>query len=145
MVWEGPLVLVVGDLSRHLGAANILVAGVGHEQLQKAKISNIGAIIAQASQDIEKEIDKLTDGLGVDLVVTAVPAPAAQQMALKVVAKKGKVNFFGGLPRDEAIVELDTNLIHYKEITVVGTHGSAPRHVAKAMELSTQGHIDLGK
>lgn len=141
----GPLGLMMADLARHLGAEKVFLAGVGTEQLEKAKGFNIDATIAQSNQDIEEEINKLTDGLGVDLVVTACPAPEAQQVAMKVVAKKGKVNFFGGLPRDKSIVELDTNLIHYKEITVVGTHGSAPRHVAKAMELQTEGKMDLGK
>jgi len=141
----GPLGLMIADLARHLGAEKIFLADVVSEQLQKAKVSDIDAVIDLSNQDIEEEIDKLTDGLGADLVVTACPAPTAQQVAMKIVAKKGKVNFFGGLPRDSAIVELDTNLIHYKEITVVGTHGSAPRHVVQAVELQAEGKMNLGK
>src|SRR5665648_536550 len=49
----------------------------------------------------------------------------AQAQALEMAAKRGSVNFFGGLPKTQPTVNLDTNLIHYGELKVVGTHGSA--------------------
>jgi L-iditol 2-dehydrogenase len=33
----------------------------------------------------------------------------------------GRVLFFGGLPADRAVVGLDTNLIHYRQLWVTGT------------------------
>ena len=49
--------------------------------------------------------------------------PAAQRQALELAAPGGHVNFFAGLARGSG-VELDTNLIHYKELVVTGTTAS---------------------
>ena len=63
----------------------------------------------------------LTGGRGADVVITACPAPEAQVTALKVAAMNGRVLFFGGLPADRAVVGLDTNLVHYRQLIVTGT------------------------
>ena len=141
----GPLGLIIADLATHQGAKEVVLADISKAQLEKSVVSTASATIDLTEQDIEKEIDELTYGLGMDLVICACPAPQAQQLSLKLVAKRGTVNFFGGLPRDKAVVPLDTNLIHYKECTVTGTHGSAPRHVAMAIEHQAAGTMDLSK
>ncbi len=141
----GPLGLIIADLASYQGAKQVIVADISKEQLDKSGVSSATLTINLAQEDVEGRIDELTNGVGADLVVTACPAPEAQQVGLNVVAKKGAVNFFGGLPRDRAVVPLDTNLIHYKEITVIGTHGSAPRHVTLAVELQANGAMDLSK
>jgi L-iditol 2-dehydrogenase len=38
-----------------------------------------------------------------------------------VTGVNGRVMFFGGLPEGRSKVPLDTNLIHYKQVTVTGT------------------------
>ncbi|MCK4400882.1 alcohol dehydrogenase catalytic domain-containing protein [bacterium] len=141
----GPLGIIIADLAGYLGAKKIIICDISSEQLEKAKVCLDAITVNLKNEDIEERIDKLTSGIGVDLVVTACPAPQSQQMALKLVSKKGAVNFFGGLPRDHAIVPLNTNLIHYKEITVVGTHGSAPQHVAQAVKLQAESAVNLEK
>lgn len=40
------------------------------------------------------------------------------------------------------MVTLDTNIIHYKELFVHGTHGSMPIHHRKALELIASGAIN---
>jgi len=141
----GPLGLIMADLAKHMGAPKVFLSGTNDLQLAKSSVANIDATININKEDIEERMNELTDGMGPELVITSCPAPEAQQSAMRVVAKRGTVNFFGGLPRDKGIVSLDTNLIHYKEITVIGTHGSAPSHVAKAVELQAQGALDLSK
>jgi len=139
----GPLGLMMADLAAYLGAKQVMLADISSEQLEKSRASKADVAIDMASENIEERIDELTGGLGVDLAIAACSAPEAQRLALKVVAKRGSVNFFGGLPRDRSVIAVDTNLIHYKEISVVGTHGSAPRHAARAMQLQAEGAIDL--
>ena len=141
----GPLGLIIADLASYQGAKEVILADISKAQLKKSVVSNAKATINLSEQDIAEKTDDLTDGLGMDLVICACPAPEAQQLSLKLVARRGMVNFFGGLPRDSSVVPLDTNLIHYKECIVTGTHGSAPRHVARALELQAAGTMDLGK
>lgn len=63
----------------------------------------------------------------------------AQNEAINIVAKNGSVNFFSGLEkkngRSNPLVSLNTNLIHYKQLKIVGSHGSEIRHVIKAAKL----------
>jgi L-iditol 2-dehydrogenase len=56
-------------------------------------------------------------------------------------SKMGKVCFFAGLPKDQPTVELDSNLLHYRQITVYGTFSSAPRHNALALEMIRSGKV----
>jgi L-iditol 2-dehydrogenase len=56
---------------------------------------------------------------------------------------RGWINLFGGLPKDGSVVPLDTNLIHYKELFVCGSHGCMPRHHQKAVDLIADGVINV--
>ena len=142
----GPLGAIIANLARSRRAGRVILADVFAEQLDKAAhIVDLDAVIDLSQDDLGEGIDEITGGLGADLVVCACSAPPAQLAALDVVARRGAVNFFGGLPRDNSVVQMDTNLIHYKEIAVIGTHGSAPRHVRQAVQLQAAGDIDLGK
>jgi hypothetical protein len=49
--------------------------------------------------------------------------------------------FFGGLPHGGSTVSLDTNLIHYKGLFVIGTTGFAPRHHILSLDLMAAGKI----
>ena len=79
---------------------------------------------------------------GADAVIVAAPVPAAQQRALELAASGGRVNFFAGLARDRSRVELDTNLIHYKELVVTGTTASTNDECRAALDLIFDGLVD---
>ena len=58
-----------------------------------------------------------------------------------MVAKRGVVNLFGGLPKTDPYIKFDSNLTHYREFYVIGNHGSAPRHNQLAINLLASGKI----
>jgi L-iditol 2-dehydrogenase len=89
------------------------------------------------------EIHKLTDGRGVDVVITAAASGAAQEDALQMAARSGRISFFGGLPKDRPTITLDSNLVHYRELTIVGANGSSPAHNKKALELIASGQVPV--
>jgi 2-desacetyl-2-hydroxyethyl bacteriochlorophyllide A dehydrogenase len=80
-----------------------------------------------------------------DVVIVAAPAAAAQAAALELAAPGGRVNFFAGLPRDGSRVELDTNLVHYKELVVTGTTACTTEDCREALELVLSGAVDAGR
>ena len=43
-------------------------------------------------------------------------------------ARQGRISFFGGLPKDNPVITCDSNLVHYRELTIVGANGSSPAH-----------------
>ena len=82
-----------------------------------------------------------TNGDGVDCVVTTAGTVQSHLDAIKAVAHRGYVNLFGGL-KNQPMLEFDSNLIHYKECFVMGSHGSLPRHHQLAMDLIAGGFVN---
>ncbi len=55
----------------------------------------------------------------------------------------GRVLFFGGLPKSQPMVDIDSNAIHYKELLVAGTTASTLGDCRRAAALVSQGAIQL--
>ena len=83
------------------------------------------------------------NGRGVDVAITATAAGVAQEQAIRYVARQGRVSFFGGLPKDNPIIALDSNLVHYRELTIVGANGSSPDHNKDALARIASGAVPV--
>jgi L-iditol 2-dehydrogenase len=75
--------------------------------------------------------------------VTAAASGAAQEQALQMAARQGRISFFGGLPKDDPVIACDSNLVHYRELTIVGANGSSPGHNARALDLIASGAVPV--
>jgi L-iditol 2-dehydrogenase len=146
---EGDLVVISG--AGPVGLMHLLVARLGlpaavvvsePSAARRAEATRFGADAAVEPRDLAETVDELSEGIGADVVITAAPAPAAQRQALELAGPGGRVNFFGGLPRDSSRVELDTNLIHYGELVVTGTTANTNEDCREALELVTSGQVD---
>jgi L-iditol 2-dehydrogenase len=80
------------------------------------------------------------DRRGADVVVEAVGRPQAWEWAVDMVRKGGTVNFFGGCASGTK-VNLDTNRLHYSEITLKATFHHTPESVRKAFALIAEKKI----
>ena len=89
------------------------------------------------------DIDTVGINLGVDVCVTACPAPEAQQAALELMAINGRVSFFGGLPKNREVVGLNSNLIHYRQLEVSGTTRQSLIQYRKTLEMIASGLLDV--
>jgi len=141
----GPLGCFLVDLARFYGAGKTIITDISPEQTRLAEICNPDWAINDYGESLIEKILDITKGNGAELVITACPSSNAQQDAIFLAKKRGSVNFFGGLPRDRSTVNIDTNLIHYRELSVRGTHGSRPKQVEKAIELIRNGQLDMEK
>jgi L-iditol 2-dehydrogenase len=74
------------------------------------------------------------DRRGADVVIEAVGRPEAWEWAIDMARKGGAVNFFGGCAAGTK-VELDTNRLHYSEVTLKATFHHTPESVRKAFAL----------
>jgi L-iditol 2-dehydrogenase len=81
------------------------------------------------------------EGRGADVVFEAVATPEAWQWAVEMARKGGTVNLFGGPPAGTA-VELDTNLIHYSDLTLKASFHHTPATARAAFELLRSGRFD---
>jgi L-iditol 2-dehydrogenase len=144
-VGEGDTVVVVGAgpigclhvrLARARGAAAVYLVELSRQRLDLAasRVQPDAAICAAETNPVD-EILKLTNGRGADVVITAAASGKAQEDALQMAARRGRISFFGGLPKDNPIISCDSNLVHYRELTIVGANGSSPEHNKQALEL----------
>lgn len=138
----GPIGCFHVQLARAHGATRTVLVDVSPERLEMAAPAGADVYLNSREKDPIEAVMDLTGGRGADVVITACSVGAAQEQALRMVRKRGNVNFFGGLPKDDPYIKFDSNLPHYREFTVVGTHGSAPRHNKLALELIAAGRID---
>jgi L-iditol 2-dehydrogenase len=99
--------------------------------------------VCSGETDVVEEIRRLTDGRGADVIITAAAAGAAQEQALQMAAPQARISFFGGLPKDNPIISLDSNLVHDRELTIVGANGSSPAHNAEALALIASGAVPV--
>ncbi|MET7704737.1 zinc-dependent dehydrogenase [Micromonospora sp. NPDC005413] len=152
-VGEGDDVVVVGSgpigclhvrLARARGAARVFLVDLNRERLDlAANLVQPDAAICGAETDVVDAVLKLTEGRGADVVITATAAGAAQEQAVQMTARQGRISFFGGLPKDKPVISLDSNLVHYRELTIVGANGSSPEHNKEALRLIANGSVPV--
>ncbi|ALG11430.1 zinc-dependent dehydrogenase [Kibdelosporangium phytohabitans] len=150
---EGDTVVVVGAgpigclhvrLARARGAEAVYLVELSRSRLEMAAaLVKPDAAIWSSDVDPVEEVLRLTDGRGVDVVITAAAAGKAQEDGLKMAARRGRISFFGGLPKDNPIIACDSNLVHYRELTIVGANGSSPDHNKRALELIASGAVPV--
>jgi L-iditol 2-dehydrogenase len=144
IIGGGPLGLMILHVAALAGYETIAL--VKHDgQVEAAK--SLGATHVVQTSNIKKAI-KETRALtpkdrGVDIAIEAVGIPDAWQEAVELVRKGGTVNFFGGCAANTH-VSLDTNRLHYNDITLRATFHHTPAICRKALELIAGGRFMAG-
>ncbi len=140
VIGAGPTGCLNIEVARSLGARAIMVQR-SLRRLEEARFVGADVYLSPLADDVKARVIEETGGRGADAVIVACNAPEAQQEALELVRKRGNVNFFGGLPKTSPTVPINSNLIHYGEFSVVGTHGGSSEHCRKALSLIADGRV----
>jgi L-iditol 2-dehydrogenase len=144
VIGSGPIGCLHVRLARANGAARVTLVELNRDRLeQAAAIVKPDHTICSSDTDAVDDIAKLTDGRGVDVIITAAASGKAQEQALQMAARQGRISFFGGLPKDNPVIALDSNLVHYRELTIVGANGSSPDHNKRALALIADGSVPV--
>ncbi len=116
IIGAGPIGLLHAKLYHFAGAGLVMINDLNADRLA-ACVAQEPSIIAIPSDNLKAKVYTLTNGKGPDIIITATSAPAVQQLAFSLAATNTHVIFFGGLPEDKENVLLNTNVIHYKQIS----------------------------
>ena len=144
VIGGGPLGLMIMHVAALAGCH--VIAVVKHDA-QVAAAKALGAIdIVQtiSTSDPVAAVRNLTPkGRGVDVAIEAVALPETWEQAVAMVRNGGLVNFFGG-PESGTEVRLDTNRLHYGDITLKATFHHTPAICRRAFELIVNGQFQAG-
>lgn len=143
IIGAGPIGALHIAINALAGAARIIVADVSDHRLKGAREYGADIVINSAEEDLAAAVMRYTGGEGADVIIAACSSPDVQAQALTMAAVHGRVNFFGGMPAGKEQVTLNTNLIHYKELKVLGTTGSTINDYLTSMKILASKKINV--
>ena len=140
----GPIGCIHIRLARANGARRVFLIDVNAERLKmSAEAVQPDEVINGSEVDVVERVKELTGGRGADVVITATAANVAQEQAIGMAARRGRISFFGGLPKTNPYIQCDSNLVHYRELMIMGANGSAPEHNKRALEYISSGKVPV--
>lgn len=135
IVGAGPVGCMHVGISRSLGATKIILSEVKEARLEIARKFLADIYVNPLKEDLSQVVMRETEGIGATVIIVAVSSRVLQEQALALAACHARINFFGGLPKEDSFVSLDSNIIHYKEIYVHGTSGTTTNHIRTCLDL----------
>ena len=122
----------------------VYLVDVNDARLQmSADAVNPDGVINAAEVDVVAKVMELTGGRGADIVITATAANIAQEQAIAMAARNGRISFFGGLPKTNPNITCDSNVVHYRQLHIHGANGSAPEHNKRALQYISTGQVPV--
>lgn len=144
----GQTVLVMGSTGG-LGAAGVqvakllgatVIAGAGaDDRVALALRSGADHGVNYRTHDLTQEVERLTEGRGVDVVFENISDPSTWPRALAAIAYGGRLVTAGA--HGGGKVELDVRRLYGRRITLIGGAGSNRADIARTLEEAVQGRI----
>lgn len=145
VIGAGPIGLFFIHVAALMGC-DVLAVVKREDQAQTAR--ELGAKQTHILKDGEATVAAVRAltpcGRGADIVIEAVAQPLTWEWAVDMVRKGGVVNFFGGPPSGTKVA-LDTNRLHYGDITLKASFHHTPSTCRTAFELITSGRLDSAR
>jgi len=139
----GPIGVLHMLLAKARGAASVLVSEPVENRRKHALSLGADRVVDPLSENLKDAVMEISNGRGADVVIVAAPSKPAQESALEIAAVGGRINLFGGLPKDDPLIHFNSNTVHYKELIVTGTTACSTRDCMQAAEVVNSGAIDL--
>jgi L-iditol 2-dehydrogenase len=130
-------------LARLRGALRVIVSEPADGRRQQALELGADRVVDPLNEDLKTAVMEESDGRGADVIIVAAPSKQAQESALEIAATGGRINFFGGLPKQDPTIRFDSNKVHYKELIVTGTTACSTYDCLRAADIVNSGRIDL--
>lgn len=142
IIGAGPIGLLHLLTVKKMGAGRTIMIDLVDERLGFAEKLGADATVNSGKENVETRIRELTGGYGADVAIEAIGLSATWEQALKLARKGGTVLEFGGCPPGTEI-KVNAEMLHYGELTVMGTFHTTPLHFRKALNLIATRTIDV--
>jgi L-iditol 2-dehydrogenase len=142
IIGDGPMGLIHLQLFKRLSSSRVAVVGKVPLRMEKARTMGADAVFAY-SRDIALDVlDFAGASSGAGVIVIATSNPIAFELATKVSGRNSKINVFAGMPSGQTFL-LDSNWLHYNQISITGTFSSTPKMLNEAARIASEKTIDL--
>jgi len=132
------------QLAKSRGAAQVIL--VGMDRLALAERFHPDLLLCNRDPEaVVEAVLRATGGRGADAVIAAVPAASVQQQGLRMLRRRGTLVIYGGVPQQAALSEMDSNRIHYNELTVTGAFSYPADGLQNALAALCSGKIEAGR
>ncbi len=137
----GPIGLMFIMLVNYFGARAI-ATDLLPSRIEKALSVGAEAAFDARDPDLVTKIHALTNNMGVDTTLLAVPSEKAFFQALDCTRKGGKILFFAEFP-DEVEIPINPNILYRREIDLIGSYSSSYRLQSLAADIVFNHRIDV--
>ncbi|BCV24889.1 zinc-dependent dehydrogenase [Gelria sp. Kuro-4] len=138
----GPIGLMHMQLARMRGA-RVGIVDVSPERLALTGQFRPDFTIDSSTTDPVKEVLATTSGQGADVSIICCTAKKALEQALQCTCRGSKILFFAGFPKNDSVIALDANYVHYKEITLLGSFASTLEQMKLAIRYIGDGLVKV--
>ncbi|MCX6056187.1 MAG: zinc-dependent dehydrogenase [Chloroflexi bacterium] len=143
IIGAGPIGVMHTKLAKARGAGRVIVSEPLMDRATQAKRMGADRVIDPVNENLKSILGEESQGRGADVIIVAAPVHAAQESALDLAAISGRINFFGGLPKDRPSINFDSNLVHYKELVITATTACSTADCWQASQIVNSGLVDL--
>ncbi len=142
VIGAGPIGVMHTKLAKVRGAGRVIVSEPVADRAVQARRMGADRAVNPLEEDLKAVVAEESDGRGADVIIVAAPVRrAGNRPALAAIG--GRINFFGGLPKDRPTINFDSNLVHYKELVITGTTACSTDDCWQATRIVNSGLIDL--
>jgi L-iditol 2-dehydrogenase len=145
VIGAGPLGILQAETAKARGCIRTILIQRSRKRYERALHFNIDHVICTEDTDPVEAVRELTGGGGADVVINAAPSREAVMLAFELVAKSGRVSLFASVPKDNPLVNIDVNRIHYEQIEVYGASDLKPVNAVQALDLLVSGQVSTDK
>ncbi len=141
----GPAGYLHALLARERGASMVAMAEPLENRVDLARSSGADLVVCSGREDLSEQAEEATDGRGFEVIILASRDVAVDRDLLALLAPRGRISLFSGLPPHLAAPRLDLNHLHYREKLIVGSYGCTPATNREALDLISSGALDVGR
>lgn len=140
VIGPGPIGIMAMKLAKAMGAGKVIVVG-RMPRLETALELGADQVVDFSKCDPVDEVQKLTGGLGVSLVLECSGAPGTIVQALNMCGKGGKVVMLG-VAKDGVTEDIPLKFTTHNELTLLGSRAN-PDVSQKVISMIASGRIDV--
>jgi L-iditol 2-dehydrogenase len=138
VIGAGPVGTAHAAIARLEGAGQVMMLETAASRLDLAR-DILGddrmRYIDTSGADGIAAVRSATEDIGADVVIVACSSDIAQEQAMEMAAPRGRVLFFGGLPKGTTHMRFPSNILHYQEVQVHGSYASRHRDQVHALDM----------